>query len=140
MDPADLWTFLPKGYVETILIEGPILWLGLSRRHPWTTRLAATFWLTGCTYPIVILVLPLLLSERWLYLTVAETFAPAAECLLFWLAFDRPLPTEGPSDEKPKEPDTGPTGWELAQDMATIVVANLASFGLGVLLNNPGGK
>src|SRR5512132_3387382 len=91
MSPSELWRFLPLGYLLTILIETPILCLGLSRRHPLKRKLFAGVWLTACTYPIVTLVLPLLFSpdSRALYLVFAETFAPVAECLLFWLAFKR---------------------------------------------------
>ena len=87
MQPLDYWLFLPLGYALTVLMETPILLIGLSRWHSWRRRLFAGFWLTACTYPIVVLVMPQLFSERWLYLTVAETFAPVAECLLFWAAF-----------------------------------------------------
>src|SRR4029453_8939724 len=89
MSPDELWHFLPLGYLLTISIETPILCVGLSRRHPLTRKLLAGVWLTACTYPVVTLVLPLLFSpnSRGLYLVVAETFAPVAECVLFWLAF-----------------------------------------------------
>jgi hypothetical protein len=53
-------------------------------------------------------------------LLVAETFAPVAECLLFWLAF-------GSREEFGKR-----TMW---RDLATITVANLASFAAGEVLN-----
>ena len=112
MNPsAELWAFLPIGYAFTVAIETPVLVAGLSRRHPVTRRLLAGLWLTACTYPIVVLVLPLLIPSRVPYLVVAETFAPAAECLLFWIAFGR------------RE-----TMW---RDFGAIVVANLASFLLG---------
>ena len=55
--------------------------------------LFAGVWLTACTYPVVVLVLPLALdmdSHEALYLGVAETFAPVAECALFWMAFGDP--------------------------------------------------
>jgi hypothetical protein len=119
MDPADLWAFLLPGYLLTIAIETPILLLGLSPRHSLHTRLFAGAWLTACTYPIVVLVLPLLLEPRWLYLLVAETFAPLAECALFWAAC-------GTKEE-----------WgtrSMARDFAAIVAANLASFGTGELI------
>jgi len=51
---------------------------------------------------------------------VAETFAPLAECALFWLAY-------GKAEELGKR--------SMWQDMATIVVANLASFLGGEVLN-----
>ena len=42
-------------------------------------------WLTACTCPVVVLVLPVLPegATRAAYLLAAELFAPAAECLLF---------------------------------------------------------
>ena len=115
MSPHDLWRFLPIGYLFTIAIETPILLLGLSRHHGIKRRLLSGIWLTACTYPIVVLVLPLLLvnQSRTLYLVVAETFAPVAECLLFWAAFGKE------------------TKW---RDFAVIVLANLASFLLGTLI------
>lgn len=108
------------GYTLTVAVETAVLLAGLSRRHPVRARLFAGVWLTACTYPVVWLVLPpLLLPNRAAYLAVAETFAPAAECALFWLAFVKPLP-----------PDRRTT----ARDMAAIVLANLASFGVGELI------
>lgn len=115
---GDLVYFLPFGYLLTILIETPILLLGLSSKLSTKQRLLCGAWLTACTYPIVVLVLPtLFLGEaRWLYLAVAETFAPVAECLLFWLACrGREI--------------------EWARSFIAIVIANLASFGSGEVLN-----
>ncbi|HEV7473324.1 MAG TPA: hypothetical protein VGN90_04690 [Pyrinomonadaceae bacterium] len=125
MSPHELWLFLPLGYLLTILIETPILCVGLSRRHPLGRRLFAGIWLTACTYPIVTLVLPLIFApdRRSLYLVVAETFAPVAECTLFWLAF-------GKTEEVGK-----PSIW---RDFITIIVANLASFAAGEVLNTWG--
>ena len=119
---SDLWRFLPFGYALTILIETPILVLGLSKQHSIRRRLLAGVWLTACTYPIVVLVLPVLLqnSSRAIYLIVAETFAPVAECILFWLAYG-------------KSPEIGKRS--MWQDFATIVVANLASFLGGEVVN-----
>jgi hypothetical protein len=110
------WQFLPIGYVGSVLVETPILMLGLSAAHSWRRRLFAGFWLTACTYPIVVLTLPALIERRSTYLWVAETFAPVAECLLFWAAF---------------HPDGRSAGASLGRDMAVIVLANLASFGAG---------
>ena len=114
MTPAELWAWLPFGYVFTILVETPVLLVGLSPRHSLARKLFAGLWLTACTYPIVVLVLPLAIPQRALYVAVAETFAPAAECTLFWLAF--------------RERET------VWRDMAAIVVANLASWGAGAVL------
>jgi hypothetical protein len=122
MSPSDLWHFLIPGYLLTILIETPILCVGLSRRHPLGRKLLAGVWLTACTYPIVTLVLPLLFApdRRALYLLVAETFAPVGECALFWLAF-------GNREEVGKR--------SMYRDFVTIIIANLASFGIGEVLN-----
>lgn len=122
MSPNELWLFLPLGYLLTILIETPILIIGLSRRHTIKRKLLAGIWLTACTYPIVVLVMPLFFSpeSRTAYLLIAETFAPVAECIIFWLAFGR------------EELLGGRSMW---RDFAAIIVANLASFGLGELLN-----
>jgi hypothetical protein len=120
MSPSDLWHFFPLGYLFTILIETLILLLGLSKRHSIKRRILAGVWLTACTYPIVVLVMPIIFANRVIYLTVAETFAPVAECILFWLAY-------GASEEFGKR--------SMWQDFATIVVANLASFIGGEVLN-----
>jgi hypothetical protein len=122
MSPSELWRFLPLGYLLTILIETPILCVGLSSRHPLKRKLLAGVWLTACTYPIVTLVLPLLFApdRRFLYLVVAETFAPVAECALFWLAFG-------------KEEEVGKAS--MRRDFIAIILANLASFGLGEVMN-----
>jgi hypothetical protein len=119
MDPSALWQFLPYGYVLTVLIETPVLLVGLSWRHPLAARLFAGLWLTACTYPIVVLVLYPLFETRWLYLLIAEMFAPVAECALFWTAF-------GSRAELGRR--------SMLRDMAAIVIANLASFGIGELI------
>lgn len=112
MSPFELWRFLPIGYLLTIAIETPILFIGLSPHHSKQRRIVAGLWLTACTYPIVTLVLPLLLVDhsRAFYLLIAETFAPVAECVLFWLAFGKGA------------------RW---RDFVVIAVANLASFLVG---------
>jgi hypothetical protein len=126
-DPADLWRLLPIGYVLSVLLEAPVLLVGLSWRHSLSRRLISAVWLTACTYPIVILVLPQLIwrplgdSGYWPYVAVAEIFAPAAECFLFWLAFWRGAP------EKFVYRD-------FLRDMAAIVAANLTSFLVGAWL------
>ena len=116
--PGELWAFLPWGYLLTIALETPVLLVGLSRRHALRDRLLAGIWLTACTYPVVVLVLPILLGQfsRGVYLLVAETFAPAAECALFWAGFGS------------RELRWQPSMW---RDFAAIVAANLVSFLLG---------
>ena len=115
MNTTDLWRFLPVGYLFTAALETPVLWLLLSPRHTQRRRLFAGLWLTACTYPVVVLVLPALFADstRAVYLLAAETFAPAAECLLFWLAFGREKTADAPS---------------LWRDFAAITAANLLSF------------
>jgi len=122
MAPSDLWRFLIPGYLLTILIETPVLLIGLSKRHSIKRRLIAGVWLTACTYPIVVLVLaPLFVNtSRAAYLVVAEAFAPVAECMLFWLAY-------GERKELGKA--------SMWRDFAAIIIANLASFGLGEVMN-----
>src|SRR5262245_42521629 len=121
------WLFLLIGYPFTIAVETPILMLGLSPRHPMSRRVFAGIWLTACTYPIVILVLPPLLvhspDDRLRYLLVAETFAPVAECAIFWLAF-------GTREERWR--------YSMWRDFYTIVWANLLSFSVGEWLSEVG--
>ena len=122
-DAAQLWTFLPTGYLLTVAIEMPVLLVGLSARHGMKRRILAGFWLTACTYPIVVLVLPLLVWEPYgyaAYLAVAETFAPAAECFLFWLVYLAPAAPVTRAD---------------FCDLAAIVGANVSSFLVGLVIS-----
>ena len=125
MSPHELWRFFPLGYLLSILIETPILLIGLSKRHAIKRRLFAGIWLTACTYPIVVLVMPLVFANvsRVIYLIVAETFAPVAEWILFWLAY-------GKAEEMGKA--------SMWRDFTAIVVANLGSFLAGEVLNSYG--
>ena len=122
MRAAQLWWFLPLGYLFTVAIETPVLLYGLSARHPTRRRLLCGLWLTACTYPVVVLVLPLVFgnSSRLPYLVTAETFAPVAECALFWITF-------GERDELGRV--------SMWRDFAAITAANLVSFVLGEVLN-----
>lgn len=115
MNDVELWRFFPRGYALTVAIELPVLMLGLASRHSWRQRLAAAFWLTACTYPIVVLVLPsivLPIAPRGVYLLIAETFAPCAECALFRVAFGA-----------------------QRRDYGAILAANLLSFVVGEWLH-----
>lgn len=105
------WFFFPIGYVFTIAIETPILCVALSREHRMPRRILTGLWLTACTYPIVVFVVPR--EPYWAYLLIAESVAHFGECALFYAAF-RPL--------------TQPL-----RDLAAVFGANLASFGLGIL-------
>ena len=117
-----LWAFLPFGYLLTIFVETPILIVGLSQKVTLRQKLLCGIWLSACTYPIVVLVMPMLFADwqRWQYLIVAETFAPVAECALFWLAFR----SKGILNRS-----------EWVDCFTAIVVANLASFGVGEIFN-----
>lgn len=123
LSPTDLWYFLPFGYLLTIAIETPILVFGLSSKLSFKQKLLCGIWLTACTYPIVVLVLPTVMNgfSRWQYLAVAETFAPFGECLIFWLAFR----TKDLLDSA-----------DWISCLVAIVIANLASFGVGEVLNS----
>ncbi len=129
LPPEFFWRFLVIGYVLTIAIEAPILLIGLSRGHSLARRLLAGVWLTACTYPIVVLVLPLVVPPlfadpqhgEWAYLAVAETFAPLAECALFSLLVKSQ--TTAATSEQPLSVNR--VTW---QDYAAIIAANLASF------------
>ena len=59
--------------------------------------------------------------SRTIYLIVAETFAPVAECVLFWLAF-------GDDAQVGKA--------SMWRDFGAIIVANLASFLGGEVINS----
>lgn len=117
-----LWLFLPLGYITTILIETPVLLFGLSPKLSFKQKLLCGIWLTACTYPIVVLVLPAIFldSSRTLYLIVAETFAPLGECVFFWLAFRGKNLLET-------------NDW--IRSFIAIIIANLASFGIGEIFN-----
>jgi len=117
----DLWAFLPIGYLFTIAIETPVLLVGLSPKVSFKQKLWCGAWLTACTYPIVILVLPAIFfgQSRALYLTVAEVFAPVGECLLFWLAFR----VKGILETA-----------DWVRCFIAIIIANLASFAAGEVL------
>lgn len=119
---SNLWYFLRFGYLLTILIETPILLLGLSGKLTFKQKLLCGIWLTACTYPIVVLVLPTVFlgSPRWQYLAVAETFAPIGECIIFWLVF-----------RGGKFLETA----DWIRSFAAIVIANLTSFGAGEVFN-----
>jgi hypothetical protein len=91
--------------------------VGLSPQHPLSRRLLAGLWLTACTYPMVVLVVPAFFDvseQRPAYLAVAESIAHFGECILFYVAF-RPLQ-------------------QFWRDMIAVFVANLASFGIGELI------
>lgn len=117
-----LWYFLPFGYLLTILVETPVLLFGLPTKISIKQRLFSGVWLSACTYPIVVLVLPMVFADRprWQFLTVAETFAPVAESVLFWAVFRGRIAISK-------------LEWSIS--FFAIVLANLASFGIGEIFN-----
>jgi hypothetical protein len=123
MPSADYLRAMLVCYALTVAVETAVLLAFLSRRHPVRVRLFAGIWLTACTYPVVWLMLPPLFDgdeQRPLYLLVAETFAPAAECAIFWFAFVRGRAPDALADRR-----------ATARDLAAVVLANLCSFGAG---------
>lgn len=103
----------------TIAIETLVLWLMLSARHDRRVRLFSGCWLSGCTLPVVWLVVPQLLDagtpRAWLLL-IAESATLALKWGLFSWAFIRPLPADARATRR---------------DLGAIAVANPASFVLG---------
>lgn len=121
--PDYLWYFLPIGYVTTVLIETTVLIFLLSPKLSIKQKILCGIWLTACTYPIVVLVLPTLLFDypRWIYLLIAESFAHFGECVIFWLAF------RGSELFETKD-------W--IRCFIAILLANFASFSIGEVLNS----
>ena len=118
-ETSELWRFLWMGYLFAVVVETPVLLVGLSRRHRWGSRLVAGIWLNACSFPFVALVFPHLIWAplgRTAYVVVAEVFAPVAECLLFWLVV-------GSREDFLRR--------RMYRDFAALLVANLASFLLG---------
>jgi hypothetical protein len=121
--PLEDVRFFLVAFAITIGVEAPVLLVGLSSRHKLAVRLFAAVWLTACTYPLLALVLPVLMNPHrfpLIYMTVGESFVVVAEITLFWLTFIAPSPW-------------GNNG--MARDIAAITSANIASFGLGLLLS-----
>jgi hypothetical protein len=110
-------------YLMTIAIETPVLVVGLAKPHRMWVRLVAGVGLTACTYPLLWLVLPRVISleeQRGLFLAVGETLVPVAECAIFFVVFELGRRYS----------------WRvLARDWGAIVAANLASFGIGEVIH-----
>ena len=108
-------------YLFTILIETPVLLVGVSRRHALAARLFAGVWLTACSYPVLWLVLPKLTRStpigtmQGLGSAVGKAGVAIMECGLFYLAFDSGTRSRSAT----------------LQDMIAVTAANLASWGLG---------
>ena len=118
MSIETLWLLLIFGYCLTVLIEIPILIVGLPRKYTISETIINGLLLTAITYPVVVMVLPAIftgmgIENRVLFLAVAESFAPITEVLFFRYLMDRPLAER------------------FDREAAVIVIANLASFLLG---------
>ncbi len=113
-----LWLLLLFGYALSVLIEVPILLMGLTSSNRLSETIVNGLLLTALTYPVVIMVLPATftaigLNGRGLFLLVEGTFAPIAEMLFFRYLTSKPLLSR------------------LDRDSFVIVFAKLASFLLG---------
>ena len=118
MSIGTLWLLLIFGYLVTVLIEIPILLVGLPRKYAISEKIVNGLLLTAITYPVVVMVLPAIftgmgIESRVLFLAVAESFAPITEVLFFRYLTDRPLAAR------------------IDRDAVVIVIANLTSFLLG---------
>ena len=104
------------GWLVAVPLETPVLWFGLAPVHSWRQKLFAGLWLTACSYPLLVLVLPAIVDPltQWrLYVLVGETGVATIECLLFWLAFDK---------------GRGHPRKVLVRDALAVVLANLNSY------------
>lgn len=116
MNTTEAFLFLLLGYCATVAVEIPVLLVGLAPEHNRQTKLSAGLLLTAFTYPVVVLVLPILVTQTWghtAYLLVAETYAPIAEVLFFRFITNQSLLAH---------PD---------RDAVAIILANISSFALG---------
>lgn len=118
MNTPELFLFFAIGYTATVALELPVLMLGLSHRHSSSTKLLLGFLLTAFTYPVVVLIMPVLIQPSCgytAYIVIAETYAPVAEILFFRFVLNRNL--FAPVD----------------RDAIAIVLANILSFAVGAL-------
>jgi hypothetical protein len=119
MDFGFLLRGVLRGYCLTVFFELPVLWFGLERQYSRRDRVFAAVWLSGVSYPLVIVALPALIGpycSKITYMVMAELAAPVIECLAFRSVF----------------------GTATRRDMVAIVVANLFSFGMGECLKHAG--
>jgi len=65
MNTSEAFLFLLLGYCATVAVEIPVLLVGLAPKHNRQTKLSAGLLLTAFTYPIVVLVLPILVMQPW---------------------------------------------------------------------------
>lgn len=121
-------------WVVMVLVQTPVLALGLSRPHTWEVRLLAGGWLSACTVPLLMLVVPYLPEQGWslawglveFRTTVCQPQVAAGGCLaavaqatLFYFAFDRDEPL---------------ASLHVTQDLAAVLVAFAAPIVLACCL------
>lgn len=123
---------LGMAWLLTVAVEGAVLWHLLHPMHAPRTRWFAAAWLSACTLPLVHFGFPALRAfgvpdAAWIAL--AEVFAPLAECALFALVV-APL-SLGPLCAT----RCGGLAVMHRRDAAAIVIANVASFTVGLLVS-----
>lgn len=109
------------GYILSLVVELPVLVLGLSPSHKLNEKVLAGLWLTACTYPAFSWVFPSFIHEPVLLTFVREAYAALGEAFLFWLAF---VKLAG--------------GTSLRRDILVVILANVLSFLFGELLKATG--
>lgn len=114
------------GYLITISIETPVLFVGLGNRYSAKEKLFAGAFLTACSYPFVTIFFPMIWNpyeQYTTYMTVSEIFAPLSECAIFaWIFHQR------------KSLSKKARAW----DMFVVILANLISFLAGELMKAAG--
>jgi hypothetical protein len=120
-----VWRVLLLGYCLFVAIELPIFLLALSARNDRRQRIFSALWLTACSFPLVILVMPafidMFVPKDWhgpVNTMQIALITPIVECLLFWM-LTRPL-------DEPNSPQVSQAEW--IHDLFVIVFANVLSF------------
>lgn len=126
MDPITWTRIALTGYLLTISIETPVLVFGLGNRYTLKEKLFAGAFLTGCSYPFVAIVFPMIwnpYNDYSTYVTISEIFAPVSECIIFALLFQRRKLMSSRL---------------RAQELAVVIAANLVSYLSGELMKAAG--
>lgn len=110
------------GYILSVIIEVPVLILGLSNSYKLKEKIVAGFWLTACTYPSVCWVFPSFIPDAMILNVVREAFAALGECLLFWIAFVKLTDLTS----------------LVKRDLLVVGIANILSFLFGEVLKRTG--
>lgn len=116
----EIWLFLAIGYLATVTIEIPVLILCMSPEIANRQKVELGLLLTAFSYPVVILVLPLVLSACHIgkpthQIAIIECYAALAEVALFRFCMHQKLLSR---------PD---------RNAAAVVLANVCSFTIGAL-------